>query len=81
LRVRRGIDGGLNIQPEPALWRLRNRQPVRSCGELIGRQCDPIKFQALQVERITVEHERRRRPAPVGAQHQGRPDLARRGMK
>ena len=67
------IDDGLDLQPERAVRRLRDGEPVGGRDELFGRKRRAVEFQPPQVQRIAIERERRgRRAVPVGPQRQGR---------
>ena len=67
------VDDGLDLQPERAVRRLRDGEPVGGRDELFGRKRRAVEFQPPQVQRIAIERERRRgRAVPVGPQRQGR---------
>jgi len=62
----------VDLQPERAVRRLRDGEPVGGRDELFGRKRRAIEFQLPQVQPVAIERERRgRRAVHVGPQRQG----------
>jgi hypothetical protein len=76
------VDDGFDLQPERAMRRLGDGEPVGRGNELFGRKRGTVEFQRPQFQRIAVEHERRRRGSvPVGSKGQGCPHQRRHGIE